>query len=114
MRRKIPPSRIRYDKANPTVSFRLTKDLKETLDGVRGDKSYAAFVKGLLLKTINVDAYKVGHDKGLREGFKEWGILFPCSVCNIDVVLSPDSDGSKAAIKYLRDGGWGHSTCIDK
>ena len=42
-----PPSRIRYEKEHPTITVRLSKDLKEYLTSISAatGKSYSALVK---------------------------------------------------------------------
>jgi len=47
MPRHIPPSRIRYEKANPVISVRLTASLKRILDEFKEKEgiSYADLVK---------------------------------------------------------------------
>jgi len=51
-----PPSRIRYAKEHPTITVRLSKDLKEYLTSISAatGKSYSALVKeGLENQTLN-------------------------------------------------------------
>jgi hypothetical protein len=48
-KRDYPPSYYEYRKRNPTVSIKLTKDIKEALDKVRGEMSYSKFLKSLFV-----------------------------------------------------------------
>src|SRR5208337_2937515 len=42
-----PPAYEKYRKAHPTISVVLTEETKKALDAVRGDFSYAEFIKSL-------------------------------------------------------------------
>ncbi len=113
MKRKIPPSKIRYDKENPIISIRLSKSLKEALDDVREDKSYAMFIKELLQKEIDLKVHASGYRKGFDEAIKRFRISYPCCVCEKEIHLLPDEADTKAAIELL-EGTWGHDECIGK
>lgn len=68
MKRKQPPSKLRYDAEHPTVSFRVTKELKERLDEVVSQKglSYASFIGEILehKETREEEAYAQGYQEG--------------------------------------------------
>lgn len=125
-RKHLPPSRKKYVIENPTVSIRLTKDLKELLDKVKGDTSYSQFLKNLVRKEKGriVRSYnegfkegrKKGHEVGYKEGYnegKENGeIWFHCSVCGEPIIIEQDGEVHKDLIQYLLNEGWGHSGCV--
>ena len=62
--------------------------------------------------------FKEGKDAGYKLGYdeveEEFKITYPCSVCGKQLVMRPGS-GSHIAIKgYLREQGWGHSSCLNR
>lgn len=70
---RYPPSYYRYQEKCPTVSVRLSKELKEVLDEIRSKTgmSYADIVRKILrqdLKEIQEVAFKKGYEKGFKEG----------------------------------------------
>lgn len=72
---RYPPSYYRYQEKCPTVSVRLSKELKEVLDEIRSKTgmSYADIVRKILrqdFKEIQEVAFKKGYEKGLKEGYE--------------------------------------------
>jgi DNA-binding transcriptional MerR regulator len=68
MKKKQPPSKLRYDAEHPTVSFRVTNEFKGRLDEVvrRKGLSYADFIREILehKETREEEAYAQGYRKG--------------------------------------------------
>lgn len=104
------PSRRRYEEANPTVSFRISKGKKDELDELVDDleitkkewfesviddergKFSAVFQQG---KTKGEQqGYEKGHAKGYDEGFDdaydEMVATVPCIVCGEAVAVNTD------------------------
>jgi len=88
-RAKQPPAKIRYDQSHPTVSFRVTRELKDRLESYTTAKgmSFADFIKEALgvrerEKTYE-DGFRDGHRKGYREGKKDEAAKchIVCRVC---------------------------------
>ncbi|MEM4976981.1 MAG: hypothetical protein QXT64_06640, partial [Desulfurococcaceae archaeon] len=75
-----PPSYYRYQKEHPAISIRLTKELKEMLDKVKGDMSYSDVVKKLLTKDLK-EIYERAFDEGYKRAFNEYAIWYYCVVC---------------------------------
>ena len=80
-KRRVPsPSRQRYDKKNPVISFRVTADLRAALDELRykGDFSFSdIFRVGLDLLSPTVgDSYSNGVTFALAELY-----LITCDEC---------------------------------
>jgi len=114
-----PPARIRYEQSHPTVSCRLDKDtydlLKQRLDDL-GGVSFADFVKeslGLLqlkmpdTKEIEERAW----DEGYTQAIEDYQIWYYCAVCGKRIDMFPNGDGHKAMIGYMKEHGWGHTSC---
>jgi len=73
MKKKQPLSKLKYDAKHPTVSFRVTEELKERLDEVVRQKgfSYADFILEILKRkeVKEKEAYDQGYKDGYWEGY---------------------------------------------
>lgn len=108
-----PPSYYRYQKENPSISIRLTKDLREALDKVRGELSYADVVRRILRKDFK-EFYERAFNEGYGKAFKDYAIWYYCAICGEPIYVMPNSNSHKAIMEYMREHGWGHSTCHEK
>lgn len=116
-----PPSRKRYEESHPTVSARVSRELKEKLNETieKTGKSYADILKeGLgVQKPITKKAYgrgyKAGYNAGKRAGIIEGGqfTLGKCSVCGelLNWDLERDNDrfliaGALTRAGYVHEG----------
>ena len=118
------PSRLRYEREHPTVSFRISKELHDRLQIVKEaeGKSTTDVLKvgvGLLEvkvrqeKEIQVQAYEEGWEKGVAEAEELYAVPYRCSRCGKEIVVTTDEE--KRAIKtYMREHGWGHAECINR
>jgi len=118
------PSRVRYERNNPTVSCRVPREIYDTLQDIkeREGKSSADILKiGLgILKVkaekrdeIREEAYSEGYNDGYRNAELEFKIMYPCSVCGETIALSSEK-AKRAASKYMEEHGWGHAECHKK
>ena len=112
MRHK-PPSRIRYEKSHPTVSFRIKKEyydkMKKLLD--QKGQSIADFFKEAL--GIQEESYQQPYDKGYEDAKKKYAVRFRCSICNEWTEIDTDKEKEKAR-KAMESGGWYHTECHNK
>ena len=113
-KRRVPPSRSRYEKHNPTVSIRVSRELYDRLKTLReqNDKSLGDILREALgvQEPATRAAYSRGHRKGYATAEKLYRVDFRCSVCNGRLTI--DDDTSKGAVaKYMRENGWAHSAC---
>ena len=106
-----PPSRIRYEQTHPVIAIRVDKETAERLKDLAREsgKSLATLIKENL--DLQEDEYTEAWSKGYDEGTKEHQIWYYCSVCQKRLDVEPNSDSHKAMISYMREHGWGHSTC---
>ena len=111
-----PPARIRYEQSHPIVSCRLDRDtynlLKQRLEDL-GGISFADFVKeslGLLMPDIE-EIKDTALNRGYEEAEKEYRIWYYCAVCGKQIEMSPNDDGHKAMIGYMKEHRWGHKSC---
>lgn len=115
-----PPSRERYERMNPTVSFRVARDIKAEFDEmVRAlDTTKKAWFEGVIRDESErmdavyedgyadgkadgydagqADGYNVGYREGFEEGYELVVVEVPCAYCGEAVVV--DSDEQKARL----------------
>jgi predicted DNA-binding protein len=119
--KKVPPSRDRYEKANPTVSFRLPKETNDELEIMREKegKSNADIMKIGMGKLgakaaednkIRDEALLEGYNAGFSDAEKAFKVMYPCNVCSELVVLGTGEE-KDAAAQYMLEHGWGHKSC---
>ena len=83
--KRSPPSRLRYEAANPTVSARVSQEIKEELDELRlmSDLSLGDILKAGLDR-LKPDT-EASYERGMLEGYEiaeaEFKVLATCSVC---------------------------------
>ena len=53
MNHNYPPSYYKYQEENPVITIRLTKNLREELDKVKGDMTYAQMIRKIIKKIDN-------------------------------------------------------------
>ena len=114
-----PPARLRYEQSHPTVSCRLDRDtyemLKQRLDDL-GGVSFADFVKDSLgILQVKIPETKEIKDKARRAGYeqarKDHQIWYYCDTCRQRMDVAPNSECHKAMIDYMKEHGWGHTSC---
>ena len=87
--KQVPPSRLRYETANPTISIRVSQELKEELEELKitSGLSLADILNaGLEKLKPDVDQF---YDQGLKEGYEmgyeiaeeEFKVMATCSGC---------------------------------
>jgi hypothetical protein len=86
-----PPSRERYEEENPTVSFRISREKKETLDelvenlGVTKKDWFESIIEDEA--TEFDDVRETAYDEGYEDGRADFQIKVPCAVCGERVIL---------------------------
>lgn len=122
------PSRIRYEKNNPVVSFRIKEEWKDEFkvflkdQGLSiGDFFRIAFEKQKAnYKRAETRGYNRGYTVGDTDGYKravsDWRIWFFCKICDKAIYITPNSDMHKDIIEYMRtrDPSWVHTECNKK
>ena len=117
-----PPSRVRYEKAHPTVTVRVDRQLYEELKKLKesSGQSVAGVLKIGLGKAQAAEskAYRRGYSDGSREGYstgyeeaqEEFEVVYPCSVCGNPLSITHQSE-KEAAARFMQEGGWRHAEC---
>ncbi len=121
VKRKLPPSRIRYEQNNPTVSCRVPLEVYERLQAVREaeGKSFADLLKiGLEIVEPKIKTARKARTEGFDEGYEEgyadaehkYKVTYACRKCRKTTEIT--SQAEKEAVKsYMEEQGWGHNKC---
>ena len=85
VKRKVPPSKQRYDKEHPTISFRVSNDEKERLRKLcaKDDKSFGRFFREALgSEERNYEgAFNRGYARGFDEARSRYAVAPLCVSC---------------------------------
>jgi len=120
-RKKKTPSRIKYEHNHPTVSFRVSKELKDRLEAVKkaeGKSNTDVLKVGVGLLEVKVSeekeakrqGYKEGFEKGYEEPKNRYMVPYPCYICVKPIAIT--SPKTKEVVsKFLTEHGWGHTKC---
>ncbi len=114
-----PPSYIRYQIGHPPVTVHLSKKVKDNLDAVKGNRSYAEVINEILdgtfnleyeIKRLPVNEAVISYHRGFREAedrYAQWGV---CKKCGREWTLWRDGkcdlchkEGAKPDYSYFRD-----------
>lgn len=97
-----PPSRIRYEKSHPVISFRISQDLHDRFKEVlkQRNQTAAGFFKDVLDK--QQDAFLLGKI-----------VTIPCRICGKPMDLNVNTPSVKAALNEAFSM-WGHISCEKK
>jgi predicted DNA-binding protein len=108
-----PPSRIKYEMNNPTISIRVSKQLYQQLKMLRkfSGKSLGDILREALQK--QGPSVKDAYNKGFDAAKAKYRIEFHCVFCGESIIIE-DPDIKKAIVKYLKEQEWGHQECVDK
>ncbi len=135
----VPPSRLRYEAAHPTVAvhcdletkarlialrdatgFSLGELVKQALDLLERDVELArrnGFDKGLVegRRAGREEGRAAGLEEGSKAGFAEavrrYRLTYPCKSCGKLLVVRVGSDEAADARQALIDAGWAHGEC---
>ena len=115
MRKKVhkPPSKIKYDNAHPTISIRVTRELYDQLNGIKEQSGKS--LGDILREAMNQQApsIKDAYQRGYKEAKDKFAVVFKCSVCGGNTVLTSDK-GKALVANYLTEQQWGHADCFKK
>ena len=115
--KQVPPSRVRYEEANPTVSVRISREFHEELEDLKemSDLSMADILKaGLDKLKPDVDQFydqglKDGYEMGYEMGEEEFKVLATCSGCG--KAHLPVVGERMKAVAAQRLFGWSAKSC---
>jgi len=121
--KKKYPSQEKYERENPSITFRVPIDVKEKIDQLvettgksisqimRETLFYAEKEYSEIFEQGHVEGLDVGINAGINRGKRKWAIWCYCNVCGKKIYIEPNSDVHNAIIKYMKEQGWGHAEC---
>jgi len=124
IKRRDPPSRKKYERDNPVVSCRVSRevyDRLQTIKKVEGRSMADILEAGLGLFEVKVrsekeiwqQAFDVGEESGINRAEEIYAITYKCSGCGEEMFVSTDEE--KTAIRrFIKEQGWGHKECVER
>ena len=108
-----PPSRIKYDKAHPTISVRVNQELYQKLKEMKDTSGKT--VGDILREAVKVQARstKQAFTAGCTSSKRTYGVTYKCSVCGGKLWIDTTEE-REAAAQYMQEHGWRHVTCQQK
>lgn len=114
-----PPSYIRYQIEHPPVTVHLSKNVKENLDAVKGNRSYAEVISEILDGTFNIEQEierlpvneaVITYQRGFKEAEARYAQRGICKKCGREWTLWKDGkcnvchkEGARPDFSYFRD-----------
>lgn len=125
--RHQPPSRIRYNEANPVIGVRVDRATYTRLLALRAKTglSFGALFKdalGVVEKDVDqirsrareegkVVGRKIGHNEGYKEAEARYRVTFQCPECDAEIPIIAGSETAAALSEALTERGWRHVSC---
>lgn len=120
-KRKLPPSRTRYEQSHPVVSFRVPRDIYDELQRVKeeGDRSFTDILKQGMGKAehdsrkaakIRQESLAEGYRKGYSEAELKYKVTYHCSMCGQTMEVTHENE-KRAITEFMAQAGWQHSEC---
>ena len=125
------PSRVRYAAAHPTIGVHVDEATYDRLMALR-EQAHLSFAHLILraLGEVELDV-NAAFEAGRRFGHGEWEtkrysrifgdgydaavaefqITVPCTRCDQNMVVDPDSPMAAAVAAAMKEGGWHHVEC---
>ena len=116
-----PPSHMRYQLEHPPITVHLSKKVKDNLDAVKGNRSYADVINGILDETFDleheiqrlpVNEAVLSYHRGFREAEARYAQKGICKKCGMEWTLWTDGkcdichkEGAHPDFSYFRDSG---------
>jgi len=122
--KKKPPSRVRYEAANPTVSCRVSRDIYNRLKEIKRNEGRTqgdVLKVGLGILEVKVGkegevfqrGYADGCENGRRDAESLWKVTFCCHGCG-DLIDVATEELREAATECMQEHRWGHLMCIEE
>ena len=109
-KKQPPPSKIKYDKSHPTISIRVSEDLKKQLDEIKAMSGKS--IGDILREAVGAQSKstKNAWNRGYGAAKGNYGVRYKCSVCGGNILIE-SANAKKAAAIYMREHGWHHNSC---
>ena len=111
--KRVPPARVRYEAANPTVSVRISREFHEELEELKENSGLSiADILRAGLDKLKPDAeqfYLKGYSEGYEHAEEEFKVLATCSGCGHTHLPVTGDKMKEAAGQALK--GWFSPSC---
>ena len=116
-RKRVPPSRLRYEEAHPVISMRVPKVLYLQLKDIKAmsGKSVADVLREAMGEQFNTgtEAWQRGFAAGYKKAEGKFRVNFRCRWCGGSVaIFGPKA--MRATAELLREARWGHAQCVPR
>jgi hypothetical protein len=114
-KKSVPPSRVRYEDANPAVTVRLSRELRDQLAELKEEHGLSlgdVLRIGLERAKPDLDAAR---DRGMVEGYDiardEYEVTYWCSWCGRRHLSIASEEEKEAAARMMLEAGWHSPAC---
>ncbi len=121
-RRRVPPSRVRYEATHPNVTSRVdreTYDQLKTLKETTGQSAAEVLKVGLgKVKAVAGDAYDKGREDGYVKGFEDartrYQVTFYCARCRRRHLAVTSDEQKEDVANLMYKAGWYDPACSQR
>ena len=116
-KKRVPPSRVRYEEAHPVISMRVSKVLYLQLRDIKQmtGKSVADVLREAMGAQFDkgTEAWRLGFSRGYKKAQEKYRVNFRCHTCGGTVPIF-GQQAMLAAAELMREAGWGHGRCVPR
>ena len=118
-KKKIPPSRQRYEQTHPVVSIRLSREISESLEKFKQAHGLSlADILKLGLDKAKLDL-EIAHSRGMEDGYligygsaqDEYEVTYWCGHCRGRHLSITTEEEREAAANFMYRAGWHDPDC---
>jgi hypothetical protein len=114
-KRSTPPSRVRYEKANPAVTVRISLELRDELAKLKEEHGLSlgdVLRIGLDKAKPELDAaQRRGEKNGYQKAKREYAVTYWCARCRKRHLTITTDKEKEAAANLMFQAGWQNPTC---
>ncbi len=103
-----PPAYYRFREKHKTITVYVDNELKEKIDKMKGQKSYAQLIKEILTSPSYEKAFSDGYSKGYSDTKEKYGISVPCTICGKPIFATKGDEMYLHVVNFLKKEGWHH------
>lgn len=109
-KRSVPPSRLRYEAANPAVTVRISLQLRDALAKLKDEHGLSlgdVLCIGLEKAKPQLDAAQQrGEKKGYQKAKREYAVTYWCARCRQRHLTITSDEEKEAAADLMFRAGW--------
>ena len=114
-KRSVPPSRVRYEEANPAVTIRISREFRAELAKLKDEHGLSlgdVLRIGLEKAKPQLDAARrQGERKGYQQAKREYAVTYWCARCRQRHLTITSHEEKEAAAKLMYEAGWQTPVC---